>query len=71
LLPFSASVFAGSLCLGIGTVQSPGIGFVAFVALGLLGILSHTHALSILQPSAKRIVTKSNRFFLGHYGKGL
>ena len=48
MLPFSASVFARSLCLGIGTVQSPGIGFVAFVALGLLGILSHTHALSIL-----------------------
>ena len=37
---FSAIVFIESLRLGIGTLQSPGIGFISFGASGLLGILS-------------------------------
>jgi hypothetical protein len=36
----SISVFAESLRIGIGTVQNPGMGFVAFGASGILGILS-------------------------------
>lgn len=37
---FSSLAFAGSLRMGIGTVESPGMGFMPAVASGLLGILS-------------------------------
>lgn len=36
----SAAAFAGSLHMGIGTVESPGMGFMPAAASGLLGILS-------------------------------
>ena len=37
---FSVFVFIESLHLGIGTLRNPGMGFLAFLASGLLGILS-------------------------------
>ena len=56
----SILVFAESLRIGIGTVQNPGMGFVAFGASGILGILS---LVLFLQASLRKEDTPSKPLF--------
>ena len=45
----SIAVFVESLRLGIGTLRSPGMGFMTFAASGILGILSLTRVRTLKQ----------------------
>jgi putative tricarboxylic transport membrane protein len=58
----SVSVFIESLRLGIGTLHSPGRGFLTFGASGILGILS---LILLLQASLQKKEVKAAPFFAG------
>jgi len=59
---FSVFVFVESLRLGIGTLRNPGMGFLAFGASGLLGILS---LILLLQAVWKKAEISIQRIFAG------
>jgi hypothetical protein len=60
----SIIVFFGSLHLGVGSLRKPGIGFLAFGASGLLGILSLA---LFIQTSFKKKGANIKPFFSGTY----
>ncbi len=62
LLLVSISVFAESLQLGIGRLHDPGMGFMAFCASGVLGILS---LVLLIQASFKKEEIQASPFFSG------
>jgi hypothetical protein len=59
---FSVFVFIESLRLGIGTLRNPGMGFLAFGASGLLGILS---LILLLQAICKKAEIRIQPIFAG------
>jgi hypothetical protein len=61
-LLFSVFVFIESLRLGIGTLRNPGMGFLAFGASGLLGILS---LILLLQAIFKKVEIHIQPIFAG------
>lgn len=61
-LLLSIAVFTESLRLGIGTLHNPGMGFMAFGASGLLGILS---LFQFLRASLEKKKTKDDPLFAG------
>ncbi len=63
---FSVFVFIGSLRLGIGTLRNPGMGFLAFGASGLLGILS---LILLLQAIRKKAEIHIQPIFAGVFWK--
>jgi len=62
----SIAVFVESLRLGIGTLQSPGMGFMTFAASGILGILSLT---LFLQACLRREEARAEPLFAGTFWK--
>jgi hypothetical protein len=59
---FSVFVFIESLRLGVGTLRNPGMGFLAFGASGLLGILS---LILLLQAICKKAEIRIQPIFAG------
>jgi putative tricarboxylic transport membrane protein len=58
----SASVFIGSLRLGIGSLHNPGMGFLTFGASGILGVLS---LILFLQATLRKKEVIAAPFFAG------
>lgn len=65
-LAISIYVLVEALRLGIGTLQNPGMGFMAFGASGLLGIISLT---VFVRTILKKQESKTGSLFVGRFWK--